>query len=56
MTKEIMTKELDYISSTIENLKIDSNKKLILQARFLYLLEKYKSKVKLRKPNLFPPQ
>jgi hypothetical protein len=46
MSKEIMNKELNYISSTIENLKIDSNKKLILQARFLYLLEKYKSKVK----------
>ena len=41
-----MIKEIDYINTTIKNLKIQSEKKHILQARFLYLLEKYKIKLK----------
>lgn len=36
-----MNHEIQHISNAIENIKIDSTKKLILKGRFLYLIKKY---------------
>jgi hypothetical protein len=36
-----MNNEIEHISDAIENIKVDSTKKLILKGRFLYLIKKY---------------